>query len=158
MLLAFLNTRQGAVLLLDEPDAHLHVILQDARLEHASPAQHQGHRVVPLVAGARRTWEYCTGGLTMAPEPIADFIITPHAMFQMARRGLTRDIVARVLAEPGQRHEIRTGRVVVQSQLMLGTPAREYLVRVFVDVDRRPPAVVTAYRTSRVEKYWRRAQ
>ena len=30
MLLAFLNTRQGAVLLVDEPDAHLHVILQDA--------------------------------------------------------------------------------------------------------------------------------
>ena len=30
MLLAFLNTRKGAVLLLDEPDAHLHVILQDS--------------------------------------------------------------------------------------------------------------------------------
>ena len=30
MLLAFLRTRPGAVLLLDEPDAHLHVILQDA--------------------------------------------------------------------------------------------------------------------------------
>ena len=30
MLLAFLTTRKGAVLLLDEPDAHLHVILQDA--------------------------------------------------------------------------------------------------------------------------------
>ena len=30
MLLAFLNARPGAVLLLDEPDAHLHVILQDA--------------------------------------------------------------------------------------------------------------------------------
>ena len=30
MLLAFLNTRRGAVLLLDEPDAHLHIILQDA--------------------------------------------------------------------------------------------------------------------------------
>ena len=29
MLLAFLNARPGAVLLLDEPDAHLHVILQD---------------------------------------------------------------------------------------------------------------------------------
>lgn len=29
MLLAFLNTRPGAVFLLDEPDAHLHVILQD---------------------------------------------------------------------------------------------------------------------------------
>jgi AAA domain, putative AbiEii toxin, Type IV TA system len=30
MLLTFLQTRPGAVLLLDEPDAHLHVILQDA--------------------------------------------------------------------------------------------------------------------------------
>ncbi len=30
MLLAFLHTRPGSVLLLDEPDAHLHVILQDA--------------------------------------------------------------------------------------------------------------------------------
>lgn len=30
MLLTFLNVRPGAVLLLDEPDAHLHVILQDA--------------------------------------------------------------------------------------------------------------------------------
>jgi len=30
MLLTFLNIREGTVLLLDEPDAHLHVILQDA--------------------------------------------------------------------------------------------------------------------------------
>ena len=30
MLLAFLHTRPAAVLLLDEPDAHLHVLLQDA--------------------------------------------------------------------------------------------------------------------------------
>ncbi len=30
MLLALLHTRKGAVLLVDEPDAHLHVILQDA--------------------------------------------------------------------------------------------------------------------------------
>lgn len=30
MLLTFLNTRPGSVLLLDEPDAHLHVLLQDA--------------------------------------------------------------------------------------------------------------------------------
>ena len=30
MLLTMLNTRPGSVLLLDEPDAHLHLILQDA--------------------------------------------------------------------------------------------------------------------------------
>src|SRR5207249_4142412 len=30
MLLTFLHTRKGAVLLLDEPDAHLHIFLQEA--------------------------------------------------------------------------------------------------------------------------------
>jgi hypothetical protein len=35
------------------------------------------------------------------------------------------------------------------------SPARVYLVRVFVDVDREPPEVVTAYRTSKLAKYWR---
>lgn len=84
-----------------------------------------------------------------------DFTITPHAMAQMRRRGLTHEVVRHVFVAPGQKHEIRRGRVVVQSRLMLGTPAREYLVRVFVDVDREPPAVVAAYRTSKVDKYWR---
>jgi hypothetical protein len=32
---------------------------------------------------------------------------------------------------------------------------RRYLVRVFVDVDRSPAEVVTAYRTSKIDKYWR---
>jgi len=29
------------------------------------------------------------------------------------------------------------------------------LVRVFVDIARVPPEVVTAYQTSKIEKYWR---
>ena len=95
--------------------------------------------------------------MTMRAEPIFDFSLAPHARVQMERRGLTVDVVRRVLTEPGQRHVVRRGRVVVQSRLWLGTPAREYVVRVFVDVDRRPPSVVTAYRTSKLDKYWRQA-
>ena len=34
-------------------------------------------------------------------------------------------------------------------------PVQEYLVRVFVDIDRVPAEVVTSYRTSKVSKYWR---
>ncbi|GAG48402.1 unnamed protein product, partial [marine sediment metagenome] len=29
-----------------------------------------------------------------------------------------------------------------------------YLIRVFVDGDRKPAEVVTAYRTSKIDKYW----
>jgi len=40
---------------------------------------------------------------------------------------------------------------VLQAQVGFGNS--EYLVRVFVDVDRSPVEVVTAYRTSKREKY-----
>ena len=40
----------------------------------------------------------------------------------------------------------------------MGSPAKMYLVRVFVDVDRNPPEVVTVCRTSRISKYWRQEQ
>ena len=47
MLLAFLNTRPGAVLLLDEPDAHLHIILQDAIYhELKAVAARQGSQLI----------------------------------------------------------------------------------------------------------------
>ena len=73
----------------------------------------------------------------------------------MSRRGLSEDAVARVLRAPEQRLEVRPGRVLFQSRLMLEEPGRTYLVRVFVDVDRRPAQVVTAYRTTKILKYWR---
>ena len=48
MLLTFLNTRRGAVLLLDEPDAHLHVILQDAIYHElrAAAARHGSQLII----------------------------------------------------------------------------------------------------------------
>ena len=47
MLLAFLTTRRRAVLLLDEPDAHLHVILQDAIYhELRSAAARRGSQLI----------------------------------------------------------------------------------------------------------------
>jgi hypothetical protein len=50
---------------------------------------------------------------------------------------------------------VRPGRVVYQSRVEFGEPSQRYLLRVFVDIDRRPAEVVTAYRTSKIEKYWR---
>lgn len=91
----------------------------------------------------------------MTPDPVTDYVITPHAVFEMERRGLSEQIVRSVLSAPEQRLEVRRGRVVLQSKVSLGEPARIYLVRVIVDIDRQPAEVVTAYRTSRISKYWR---
>ena len=87
------------------------------------------------------------------PEPVVAFVLTPHATFELRRRGLDETIVRQVLAAPEQRDTVRLGRDVLQSQLEI--EGKRYLVRVFVDVDRSPAEVVTVYRTSKIDKYWR---
>lgn len=87
-------------------------------------------------------------------EPVTEYVITPHAAFEMQRRRLSEEMVRAVLAAPEQQLHLRPGRVVLQSRISVGVPPRTYLVRVFVDVDRDPSEVVTAYRTSKISKYW----
>jgi hypothetical protein len=86
-------------------------------------------------------------------EPIPECSISPHAIVEMTRRGIAEAIVRRVLAAPEQREAVRRGRDVLHSRVEF--ERKTYLVRVVVDVDRSPPEVVTAYRTSKIEKYWR---
>lgn len=86
-------------------------------------------------------------------DPITEFVVTPHAAFEMQRREVDEPVLRRVLAAPEQRETVRPGREVLQSRVEL--EGRTYLVRVFVDVDRKPVEVVTVYRTSRMARYWR---
>jgi hypothetical protein len=91
----------------------------------------------------------------MNPEPIREFVLTDHARFEMGRRGLAEDAVVAVLRQPQQRWELRPGRHLLQSRFSAGEPPKAYIIRVIVDVDETPVAVVTAYRTSKLLKYWR---
>jgi len=81
---------------------------------------------------------------------LREAIITPHAAEQMQRRQIGETDVRAVLATPEDVRPVREGRVAVHG--MMG----EYLLRVFVDMDRTPAEVVTVYRTSKVDKYRKR--
>jgi len=94
------------------------------------------------------------GKKMFCPE-LRDWVFTDHAQWEMERRGITKDEVNSVLNAPEQKEEIRPGRCVYQSRLTYGEPPKVYLLRVFVEIDRMPPEVVTVYRTSKVKKYWR---
>jgi len=89
----------------------------------------------------------------VAAEPIIDYTISDHAIFEIGRRGLTKETIDVVLKNPGQRYDVRPGRVVLQSRIK--EAGAEFIIRVFVDIDRQPAEVVTAYRTSKIAKYWR---
>lgn len=91
----------------------------------------------------------------MKSDPITNYIITPHAMFEMKRRGLNEEIIDRIITNPEQRIDVRSGRVMLQSQVPMERPKKMYLVRVFIDINRTPAEVVTVYRTSKISKYWK---
>jgi hypothetical protein len=93
--------------------------------------------------------------MMMKPAPIPESILTAHARWELSRRGLSETTIHAIRSAPEQRSEVRPGRVVLQSKIEVDHPKKTVLVRIFVDVDRHPAEVVTAYRTSKIVKYWR---
>lgn len=86
-------------------------------------------------------------------ETIKNYIVTPHAVLEMQRRGIGDEVFRQVLISPEWRETVREGRDILQSRISF--QGGIYLVRVFVDVDRGPAEVVTVYRTSKMNKYWK---
>lgn len=91
----------------------------------------------------------------MSCPDLSNYVFTGHALLEMWRRKISEAEVRNVLATPEQREEVRQGRCVYQSKQTIGDPPQEYLLRVFVNIDRQPPEIVTVYRTSKITKYWR---
>ena len=84
-----------------------------------------------------------------------DFRLSSHAEWEIPRRGIPPGLVHAVMDQPEQRivDESGTGRWIFQSRLAF-EDGKIYLVRVVVDEDEDPPVIITAYRTSKIEKYW----
>lgn len=86
-----------------------------------------------------------------------NLILSDHVQLQAARRGIDEAIVRSVALAPEQVIPVRAGREVRQSRIPFPPDGVDYLVRVFVDVSPERETVVTVYRTSRIDKYWRAA-
>ncbi len=72
----------------------------------------------------------------------------------MIRRSIPRAWVSLALENPEQRLAQGETKDIFQSRFE-SEDGRIYLVRAVVAIDREPPLVITVYRTSKVEKYWR---
>lgn len=82
-----------------------------------------------------------------------NFRLAKHAEQEMARRGIAREIVEDVLTAPAQK--VLEHGAIVCYQSIIEINRKSYLVRVMVNETTAPPTVVTVYRTSKIEKYWR---
>ena len=83
--------------------------------------------------------------------------LSDHARRQLQRRGLTETMVLGTARSPEQVISVRPGREVRQSRVRMQPDDRDYVVRVFVDTDSDGDIVVTAYRSSKIDKYWRKS-
>ena len=82
------------------------------------------------------------------------FKISQHALDEIKRRGIPFPFVESVLEAPQQIVSEYGGKKAYQSQVDFGG-GKIFLVRAIVDDEVEPAMVVTVYRTSKVDKYWR---
>lgn len=81
------------------------------------------------------------------------FDFSQHALDEMKRRGIPQQTIDDVLNNPDQIVDTPDGKKAYQSKKRFGK--REFLVRAIVAFDVDPPLVVTVYRTTKINKYWR---
>ena len=82
------------------------------------------------------------------------FLVSRHAQQEILRRQIPRELLESLLENPQQRVPQPGGMQILQSRLEF-EDGRMYLLRAVVAIDKEPPVVVTAYRTTKIEKYWR---
>lgn len=84
---------------------------------------------------------------------LSSAVITDHAAEALRERNLSESTLRDALENPDPSQVVRPGRWVVQKMFRDRDAAKDYLLRVFVDVDRDPPEIVTVYRTSKITRY-----
>jgi len=79
------------------------------------------------------------------------FIFSEHALIQIRKRKLDIQFIDIVLDFPDN---VLVGNPEIIVYQKMGTDNNKlYLYRVFVNIHKRPPVIVTVYKTSKIDKY-----
>ena len=83
-----------------------------------------------------------------------NFKFSKHAESELVLRQIPRAFAEEVLRQPQQIVPERSPKKAYQSQVDFGS-GRMFLLRVIVDDTVEPAMVVTVYRTTKINKYWK---
>jgi len=81
-------------------------------------------------------------------------VITSHARLMMGRRQIGEEDVLYVAASPQQVVSLQGARMVYQSRLHDSIEGKEMLYRIILEQREEEVIIITAYKTSRIDKYW----
>jgi hypothetical protein len=82
-----------------------------------------------------------------------NFRFSKHAESELVLRRIPREFVEEVLRQPQQIVPERPPKKAYQSKVDFG--GKIFLLRVIVDDTIEPAIVVTLYRTTKINKYWK---
>src|SRR3972149_12157007 len=84
-----------------------------------------------------------------------NIIITDHAKFEAGRRNISEELIRSVIENPQQKLPSQKGRVIVQSKYNDEKEDKEMILRVIGIASVEDFKVITVYKTSKINKYWK---
>lgn len=78
-------------------------------------------------------------------------LFSKHALEQIAQRNIEIEIVQNVIDQPDSMDQSELSNVIYQKKVKFEN--EDFLVRVFVNQINEPHLVITAYKTSKLNKY-----
>lgn len=83
-----------------------------------------------------------------------DVVISKHALFELARRQISEALVRNTAQNPQQVTELAEARTICQSKYYDPVEEKEMLLRVIYEKRYDTIYIITAYKTSKIDKYW----
>ena len=85
-------------------------------------------------------------------------IITNHAKFEAGRRNVSDELIKSVVENPQQELLTKKSRVVIQNKYYDKQEGKEMLLRVIGTKEAENFKIITVYKTSKIDKYWKRGE
>ena len=74
-----------------------------------------------------------------------------HALRQMEERSIAKEIILSVIQQPD--HKVKQDQSTTIFTKLIDEAEKRYLYRVFVNTAKKPQLIITAYKTSKIDKY-----
>ena len=84
-----------------------------------------------------------------------NFVFSNHALEQMRRRGIKQEDVEIAIVHPDQVVSDTENPDITIYQSLLNESGQMFLLRVFINKVKQPNVVVTLYRTTKIQKYYK---
>ena len=84
-----------------------------------------------------------------------DIIFSEHAIFEINRRNIKKEVIEGIIKNPPQKFTTNKNRTIIQGKYFDISQNKEMLLRIVGEELESSFYVITTYKTSKIDKYWK---